>query len=104
MRSFSRKALAAAAVAVAGALAVGAGLAGASDSGTGDASSDVRLVQTDPSTTVPSENPDDGGDDRGRQCDHERDGSGQGDSSDGNTRTDVQASYRRGEVSSLRWG
>ena len=103
MRSFSRKALGVAAVAVAGAVGLGAGLAGAADSGSGGGSSDVQLVQTDPSTTVPDDAPEDGGTARDRKCDHEKDGSGDEGSSAEGTRA-TQASYRRGEPTSLRWG
>lgn len=108
-RRISRKALGAGVVAAVGAVALGAGLAGAADSGSGGGPSDVRLVQSDPSTTVPGENPDDGGgEDRGRGCDHEkREGGGPSDGATadrGSPTRASQTSFPRGSASSARWG
>jgi hypothetical protein len=104
MRRFSGKTLAAAAVAAVGTVGVGAGLAGAADSRSGDGgSSEVQLVQTDPSTTVPDQAPEDDGD-RDRHCDHDRDGSGGEGSSGDRSGRSAQASFRRGDATSLRGG
>ncbi len=103
MRSFSRRALGALAMAAAGVLAAGVGLAGAADSGSGGVSSDVQLVQSDPSTTVPDQGPDDGAA-PDRHCDHEGNGSSPGRPTGDRSQSNTQALYRHGQPSSLRWG